>query len=328
MFSDLLVCLGLPRKPRDSASRSRPLLLRQREALTLGRAAATGRNGPQRECWVHVRGCRNWHAACSGANDVCPAPIGRAIMIKTQSLVLVFSQVAGGCMLVPASDLDAGIDGAVPSIEQPGTGGSPSAVSTSSTGGSQSSSVSASPDAGSTCGESFEACGGDPSGTWEISDVCVQGDLTAVANAEYSKDATSCAALCSSASLNARGFVTYEAGTYTANAVLTISESLQATQACYEALSNAPWSSSSCTALTQMLQTDHSTTASCANTGSGCDCAYTSSSVAQDAAYTVSGTSLIASDGTATEFCVQGSMMMQRDTLASNVYVVTQLTKR
>ena len=177
-----------------------------------------------------------------------------------------------GCTFLPVTDLDASSSsGGVPnSDDTSGTGGATSGKGASSTGGStysggaSSNGGSQTGNAANTCTGTFTACGGDPTGTWDIVSVCVEGVLAAAANISYA----------------------------------------------------------------QTLDQQSGTIATCSPGNSRCDCVYTTALPATADTYTVDGTSLVASDGSSTEFCVQGSTMTQRDSFGSNTYAVTQFRKR
>ena len=251
-----------------------------------------------------------------------------------------------GCVGLPVTDLDASATGGEASANAtPGTGGATSAGGTTSTGGTSAGGTTSASGATSTggtattsslangnsasaCSEVFTACGGDPAGTWDIIGVCVQGDLASVANTSYAADATQCSSLCTTATLAAQGSVTYNAGTVQPNAVLSLSETLQMTANCYAALFGTAWNSTSCAAVARTLDQQTGTTATCSAETAGCDCTYVTIMPASADTYTVDGTVLVASDGSTTEFCVQGSSMTQRDTLGNNTYAVTAYSKR
>ena len=260
-------------------------------------------------------------------------------MWTTRQLIIALLPVMPSCVALPASDLDAGVGGgtSVSTLDTGGvnvlssvsaTGGAPVVAGTSATGGTIAATLDASTSVATTCSETFEPCGGDPTGTWDIVSVCIQGDLAAAANAAYASDAQACSNLCTAASLNARGSIAYNAGYYEPNAVLTISETLEVTPSCYAALSGTSWSNAACASMMQTLQGQSNTTATCSADNTGCECVYTTSSSAVADSYTIKGTTLVASDGSTTDFCVQGSTMSERDALGSSAYAITQFSKR
>jgi hypothetical protein len=100
------------------------------------------------------------------------------------------------------------------------------------------------------------------------------------------------------------------------------------TNGCYAAMFGTTWSSASCASVAQTLDQQSGTIATCSPGNSLCDCVYTTAFPATSDTYTVDGASLVASDGSSTEFCVQGSTMTQRDSFGNNTYAVTQFSKR
>ena len=70
---------------------------------------------------------------------------------------------------------------------------------------------------GTLCAEAFTACGGDPTGTWNVAGVCLDGDLAAAYNAQRS---AACATQTTGADVGATGSATYKAATATADAVV------------------------------------------------------------------------------------------------------------
>jgi len=224
------------------------------------------------------------------------------------------------------ADLDASTSGGAASAGNASiTGG---ASSGGSAGGSETGGAAGFDNTAETCTGTFNACGGDPTGTWDIVSVCVDGNLAAVANTTYATNSKECSNLCAAATLTARGSMTYGSGSVQPNVILSITETLEMTASCYAALFDTTWSSAACTSVAQMLNQQSGTTASCSPGNSSCDCVYTTAATATTDTYTVNGNSLVASDGTTTEFCVQGSTMIQRDAYGNNTYVVTQFSKR
>jgi len=233
-----------------------------------------------------------------------------------------------GCVGLPISDLDASTTGGVASIsETSSVGGGTSAGGATGAGGTQTATSTGNDNSTSACSETFTPCGGDPTGTWDIVSVCLQGDLAAAANAGYAADSADCSSLCTEATLAAQGSVTYSAGSVQPNAVLSLSETLEMTASCYAALFGKAWNSASCATVAQMLEKQSGTTAACSAGNSICNCVYMDTTQAVADTYTVNGTTLVASDGSTTEFCVQGSTMTQRDSFGNNAYAVTRYSK-
>ncbi len=233
-----------------------------------------------------------------------------------------------GCLALPATDLDASTDGGtVTAVTSVNTGGTTSTI-VSGTGGSSAGGASEVGTSNNACVGTFAACGGDPTGTWDIVSVCIQGDLASAANSSYAGDSAECSNLCTGATLAAQGSVTYGAGSVQPNAILSLTETLAMTAGCYAALTGETWSSTSCATFAQGLNQQSGTTATCSPGSTMCNCAYVTALSSTVDTYTVNGSLLVASDGTTTEFCVQGSTMTQRDSFGNDTYAVTQFRKQ
>ena len=232
------------------------------------------------------------------------------------------------CVALPVTDLDASTSDASDIVSVTSTGGATSSTVLSGTGGSVTAGTSSLVSTSGICTSSFTACGGDPTGIWDIVGVCVQGDIAAAANAEYASSASQCSDICTGAKPAAQGSVTFSAGNYQPNAVVSLTETLVVSDSCYAALWGQSWTAASCTTLAQDLSQQAGTTATCTPTSTSCDCVYETVLAAQSDTYTVSGSLLVASDGTTTEFCVQGSTMTQRDWFGNSAYAVTIYGKR
>ena len=248
-------------------------------------------------------------------------------LIEPSCWVLVLGMF-GCAMPIPTTYEFSGAGGSTTYYGLAAVGGATTVGQVSSAGVTQSAEIVGGTDAASACSEVFTACGGDPTGIWDIESVCIDGDLIAATNADYASISTVCAQLCSGATLSARGAVTYNAGNFEANAILGLSETLGITAECYAALSGSTSTSASCTNFMQNLNEEAGTVAACSTNGTGCDCSYTTAVAAAADTYSISGTMLVASDGTTTEFCVQGSTMTQRDSFGEGAYVVTSFKKR
>jgi len=66
-----------------------------------------------------------------------------------------------------------------------------------------------------TCSGTFSACGGDPTGTWNIAGMCTENSVASILNEEYGLQASSCGDIVKSASLTMTGTTTYSSGTIT-----------------------------------------------------------------------------------------------------------------
>ena len=73
------------------------------------------------------------------------------------------------------------------------------------------------------CTDTFTACGGDPTGTWNLSGVCIEGDLVAALN---SQQTAACNTQTTKATVKGSGSVMYVAAT-TADAIVIYDAKLE-----------------------------------------------------------------------------------------------------
>ncbi len=238
-------------------------------------------------------------------------------------MLLLLAQFGGCSAPIPAQSKATGAGGAVADS----TGGVTSNRAASNTGGTQTDGATEDGSAND-CAGIFSPCGGDPTGTWDIASVCVDGDLAAAANQGYASDAAECSSLCTSATLAAAGSVSYDNGSLQPNAILSLTETWVMPANCYAALSGATWATSACASYAQGLNQQSGTTVTCSPGNALCDCVYSNVTPSTTDTYAVNGSLLVASDGSTTEFCIQGSTMTQRDSLGNSAYAVTQFNKR
>jgi len=180
------------------------------------------------------------------------------------------------------------------------------------------------------CSGTFTSCGGDPTGSWEIIAICVEGDLVAALDAELSSQQTACSSTFTAADLSATGSVTYGAGSVGYKRHSEVVESIEYTPACTAALtSGATLDATVCSQMQSNLNKESGTQATCTFAGGNCKCSATVSQLSPTgASYTVSGSTITESDGSAYDLCVTGTTMVQRELISGNVYAVTQLRKR
>jgi hypothetical protein len=181
-----------------------------------------------------------------------------------------------------------------------------------------------------TCNGTFTACGGDPTGTWDIASICVEGDLTAAYNAEMSADYPACGSTFISANVAGAGSVTYGAGNFSFNATMQAAMSLAYTPDCVSAASGGATSSAStCGQTAATLDNEPETAATCSYTGTNCNCSMTITHANTDSGlYTVSDSTIAESGGSTYTFCVNGNTMIQREQISGNAYGVTTMKKR
>ena len=180
------------------------------------------------------------------------------------------------------------------------------------------------------CSGTFNACGGDPTGTWDLTSMCIDGDLVSGLNAEMAADYPACGDTFSAASVAFGGSVTYGAGKYSFDATMEITETFAYTPACVSELSGGvALSASVCTQLEQGLNREAGGKATCSYAGTNCNCQGTLTQTnTTSGTYTFSGATIIEDSGTSYGFCVSGDTMTQRESVAGDAYGVTQMKKR
>jgi hypothetical protein len=183
---------------------------------------------------------------------------------------------------------------------------------------------------GTACTGTFNACGGDPTGTWDVVAVCVDGDLVSAFNTGMAAQYSACGNTFTAANLALAGSVTYGAGKFSFDATTALVESLAYTPACVSALSSGvALSASVCGQMQQNLNKETGTKGNCTYTGTNCNCQATVTLPnTSSGTYTVSGSTIIESGGSSYDFCVNGDTMTQREAVEGNAYGVTQMKKR
>jgi hypothetical protein len=182
---------------------------------------------------------------------------------------------------------------------------------------------------GTTCSGTFDACGGDPTGTWDIVSICAEGDLVSAFNAELSAKQAACSSTFTAASLAAAGSVTYAAGNVSYTGNVEVSESLSYTSACVSAVSGgATLNASTCSQIQNNLNNEPNTQSTCNFTTANCNCNTTVSNSPTSGTFTASKSTITESNGSSYEFCVNGTTMNQRELISGNAYAVTQLRRR
>jgi len=180
------------------------------------------------------------------------------------------------------------------------------------------------------CSGTYSACGGDPTGTWNIAGMCTENSVASILNEEYGSQASSCGDIVKSASLTMTGTATYSSGTitYSTNTVVTSTLSLLST--CISALagSTVTVSASVCSALQTSMNKSDGMSGTCSLSGSNCSCSLTQSvSDSSSDTYTVSGSTITEGGGDSYDFCVSGNSMSERSDSSTYGYAVLSLTK-
>lgn len=187
-----------------------------------------------------------------------------------------------------------------------------------------------------TCNETFTACGGDPTGTWQYTSGCTTPDPATVANQGIAAQFPACAGIFTGMTASLGGSVTLQGGTYsqTESAASTYHATLNAT--CFTALTTASLSASTCTQYQSNLNAISGTSATCSYNGSTCNCDYSVSRQATESGtYSISGSTLTStsvdagvSQTTSADFCVQGNNMTLQDVSNSGGVGISHFVKK
>jgi hypothetical protein len=183
------------------------------------------------------------------------------------------------------------------------------------------------------CTDTFTACGGDPTGNWTVSGICVDGDLAGGFNSQQN---TACTSQTKTAALKGSGSAMYMAPTagdgvvvYDAKLELRTTESISPACAA-DSYGVATLDASGCTQIQTLLKGgDAGTTVTCAMAAGNCDCTVdvVELQMAQNL-YTITGSNIVENDDSTYDFCVNGMTMVQKENIAGNVNVVTTFTKK
>jgi hypothetical protein len=181
-----------------------------------------------------------------------------------------------------------------------------------------------------TCSGTFNACGGDPTGTWNIADICTENSVASIMNEVYGAKASSCGDIVKSASLTMTGTVTYSSGTITYNTNTVVAGTLSLSSTCISDLagSTVTVNASVCSALQTSMNSSDGMSGTCSLSGSSCNCSLTeSTSDSSSDTYTVSGSTITEDGGDSYDFCVSGNSMSERSDSSTYGYAMLSLTK-
>lgn len=164
------------------------------------------------------------------------------------------------------------------------------------------------------CG-AFSACGGDPSGTWQIEDVCYGRDVLAALEARINLP-TQCTNVVSGLDTRPAGtFVFGQAGAASLDITLALDLEMRLSSPCLAALGAAGMEAAVCAqSETSLAMNPDYEGASCDFAGGACTCLVSSvpMPVMSSGALTVMGNALY--DGAdADEFCVEGDTLTIRN---------------
>jgi len=187
---------------------------------------------------------------------------------------------------------------------------------------------------GALCTDTFNACGGDPTGNWTVTGFCLDGDLVAGLNS--SQTATECNTQTKTAQLKGSGSANYMAPVSGEGVVVYDAKlELRTTESISPACAAASWDvatldASGCAQIqTAIKGGDADTTVTCVMAAGNCDCTVDQVSLqkAQNL-YTITGSNITESDDSTYDFCINGTTMTQRENIAGNVNVITTFTKK
>jgi hypothetical protein len=180
------------------------------------------------------------------------------------------------------------------------------------------------------CTGTFTACGGDPTGIWEIQSICSEGDFVAAFNAEMAADFSACGSVFTSAKLAGAGSVTYGGGTVTYDCTTRMAMSLTYTPSCFSAATGGlTASASTCSQNATRMSNEPGGAATCSYAGENCSCDTTLTKVNTTTdSYSVSGSTITEGGGDSYTFCVGGNTMVEREQVSGNAYAVMTLEKR
>jgi hypothetical protein len=187
---------------------------------------------------------------------------------------------------------------------------------------------------GTLCTDTFNACGGEPTGNWTLSGFCLDGDLVAGLNSEQT--AASCSSQTKTAQAKGSGTANYMAPVagdgvvvYDAKLELRTTESISPACAA-DAWGVATLDATGCTQIQTAIKAgDANTTVTCAMAAGNCDCTVDQVTLqkAQNL-YTLTGSNIVESDDSTYDICVNGMTMTQRQNIAGTVNVISTFTKK
>ena len=170
----------------------------------------------------------------------------------------------------------------------------------------------ASPTAGGSC-QGFGACGGDPTGSWSIFDICYDEELFREAT-RSAITAPACADWLVATDVSVTGRLSFGADQLVSNLVLRQTLDTVWTQECLDSLTNEPTalSQATCDALGPSLSMDSEAGAECEVRDGLCHCLANVVSTSQsETPYTVLGNQIDTPMGRS-DFCVDGDDLLFR----------------
>ncbi len=187
-----------------------------------------------------------------------------------------------------------------------------------------------------TCNETFTACGGDPTGTWQYTSACSDPDMTTTANQQIAAQYPTCSTMFTSVALSLGGSVTLGSGTYSQAITESLVTQMSLNSACFAAVnSGVSLSATTCNQYQTGLNRVTGASATCGYDGANCNCADSLSRQDNESGtYTVSGLTMTStsvdagvSQTTSADFCVQGNSMTMREVSDGGITSISHLSK-
>lgn len=163
------------------------------------------------------------------------------------------------------------------------------------------------------CEEQFDACGGDPVGSWSLERICVDGSLTDAVGAYFS-EYPSCENSVREAGLTTAAGVTYTTNDFDRTGSATLTAKLEISEDCFrEQAGGGTLTSLTCAAYGQMMEGQSGMKGSCSYDGSLCVCEATvTQSLNASGTYSVDGSEIVEQDGRTLEFCATAERLGYR----------------
>jgi len=168
--------------------------------------------------------------------------------------------------------------------------------------------------------DDFTPCGGDPEGTWRVTDTCME--LT------FSTLPAGCENMIDDFSIDVEGTYTIADGTVTSSIAVNSSMTLVIDDTCAQALigSELITAALACPLIEQQASEDPETAMTCEIEGANCVCVQTQMPAPQETTdtYTISGNQLVDSDGAAIDFCAEGDSLLLQTAPTPDVTAVNE----
>lgn len=176
----------------------------------------------------------------------------------------------------------------------------------------------------------FEKCGGDVEATWTITNSCVEGNLTALANLNPVLP-VACQSMYKSVTGSMSGSVGFASGTANVNTTMTISFEIMIDADCAQGHGVAPLDALNCSDLgpqmvPEVVQNTPHKQIACLLEGALCHCSAIDEVVTQETrTYTIANSSITYSGGSyPLDFCVKDGVMHGRqfdNMLISTIFI-------